>query len=543
MSNNFLFSNTNQNMSVAAADLRNRLTAYSDQPTVITLEPGTYTFDKPGTLHKELTASGTVDAPKDIVFDFSDMQNLVFDGRGSSLVFRDRLTPFVLQGARNVTLKNFDIDFTFSRYCQGTVTESDEQGFTLYIDSSTFGYDVDEKGHINFHCGSASFSTESTTVLLANEIFGCAPWDYIFAGDYLYSKENLATGHLETDAVRIDEDHVRFIYRDTSRRPVYEVGSTFLFCYEPRENVNIFLDSCENIQLENINIYRGGGMGIVAHTCRDITCDGVKITMKPGRNECRSTTADGMYFVQCSGKVTVRNCEISATLDDALNIHGIYTKVVSQESPNVLIASICFDAHKDITPFAAGAEVAFSNHITQCEESRATVVFAEKLDGMTTRLTLDRPVSPAIGDFIECVGLSAEFLFENNYVSRCPHLRISGPAAKVIRGNKFEEIYAVLVSDLMAYWFESGCVHDMLIEGNSFKNCPRCGDSFPIVINNTRGADVNIRHENIRIVDNVFDSALGNAVSVELVRGLTIKNNRGVSPNGLQITNCENVEL
>ncbi len=543
MPKNILFLNNNQNMSIQAADLRDRLRPWRDQATIITLEPGTYTFDKPGTLRKDLTASGVADAPKDIVFDFSGMQDLVFDGQGSSLVFRDRLTPFVLQDARNVTLKNFDIDFTFSRYCQGVVTESDENGFTLFIDSSVFGFDVDEAGHISFHCGSVSFSTADNTILLANEVFGCAPWDYIFAGDCTCSKENLPTSHLETDAVRLDKDHVRFTYRDVSRRPVYEVGLTFLFCYEPRENVNIFLDNCENVKLENINIYRGGGMGIVAHTCRDITYDGVKIAVKPGRNECRSTTADGMYFVQCGGKVTVRNCEISATLDDALNIHGIYSKVVSQEAPDVLVAGMCFDAHKDITPFAPGAEVAFSNRETQCEESRATIVSVEKLDSMSARLTLDRPVTPAVGDFIECVGLSAEFLFENNYVNRCPHLRISGPASKIIRGNKFEETFAILVSDLMAYWYESGCVHDMLIENNYFKNCPRSGVGFPIRIDNTRGAGVNVRHENIRIIGNTFDSAHGYAVAADLVRGLTIKGNRGISAEGLQITNCENVEM
>ena len=52
---------------------------------------------------------------------------------GAKLVFHGRILPFVLKGCRNVTLKNFSIDYERPFFTQGTVTESGDESLTLEI--------------------------------------------------------------------------------------------------------------------------------------------------------------------------------------------------------------------------------------------------------------------------------------------------------------------------------------------------------------------------------------------------------------------------
>ncbi len=540
MKNQITFAPAAGNNTPAAAALAGRLVPGKEN--TVSLQNAVYTFDKAGATVRDMTASGAEKAEKNVIFDFENVSDLTVDGNGAQLLFRDRVTPFAFHGCKNLTLKNFTIDFSFSRYCQGVVTASDETGFTLFIDPALFAAAPDGAGHMVFTCGSDTFSTRDTEVLLANEVFGRPPWDYIFAGDSTLSKEGLATTYLETDALPAGENQVRFAYRPGSRTPVYPIGETLLFCYEPRENVNIFLEDCGNVRLQNINIYRGGGMGIVAHTSRDILCDKVRITVRPGRAECRSTTADGFYFVQCSGEVTVRNSEISHTLDDALNIHGIYNAVEAIPAPDRIIAKTCFAPHRGICSFAAGKKITVSDKTTLCEKQTLTVLSVEKLDATRTLLTLDGPADAAVGDYIESIGLSASFLFENNLVTDCPHIRVAGPAPKVIRNNVFNGLHAIAVNDLMEFWYESGCVKSMQITGNSFVDCPRSGPIHPISIANTRGAASGTSHRDFLIAGNSFSNASGHAIFAECVDGITVRDNTvSDDPQAIQLQNCTNV--
>ncbi len=490
----------------AVAAVLERLRAEGDPtPTVITLEPTTYYFDREGASRRVFTASGIPDAEKSVAFDLEGLSHVTVDGGGAELIFRDRMTPFSLRDCRAIRLQNFTVDFAFSRYCQGTVTASDASGFTLAIDPDCFSVEVDNTGHLHFLAGSDDFSTENTEVLLANEIFGRAPWDYIFVGDTDQPREGLATGLLETDATRVDAGHLRFTYRPGTRALVFPVS--------------------------DVRMYRGGGMGIVAHASCDIELDRVTIAVRPGRPEVRSTTADGLYFVQCFGTVHIHDSVISRTLDDALNIHGIYTCVESCTADGDVVATVCFDPHKEISPFGVGDIVSISDGQSRRVKATATVTACTILDDRRTALVLSPVPELAVGDYLENITRSATFVFERNRVDHCPHLRISGPAPMRIRDNRFDRIQAILVSDLMEFWYESGCVRDMVIEGNRFENCPRIGGGHPIYITCTRG-EADVHHSGIVIANNRFVSETGHAACIEFVDGVTLTGNVAALPDG-----------
>ena len=139
-----------------------------------------------------------------------------------------------------------------------------------------------------------------------------------------------------------------------------------------------------------------------------------------------------------------------------------------------------------------------------------------------------------------------KFVFENNAVTYCPHLRISDNGAHVIRNNVFNGIRCILVLDLLRYWYESGAVADMLIEENTFKGSPRYGEGYAITIHGTRNEQSGVRHKNIRINGNHFLSPNTHAIYATDVDGLTIHGNRfegGSEETMLNISKCSDVML
>ena len=507
---------------------------------VLSFEKGIYHFRKDGSHERDVRAINIAPGVKHVIFDLEDLSDVTIDGNGSEFVFDDIVFPFALQRCRHVTLRNFTIDFSFSRYCQGTVVQSDDSGFELAIDASHFKADVDAKGHVIFHSSDLSVSTEERPILLGNVVFGKPPWDYVFAGDSPHTRENLPTSHVETDAAPTERG-IRFTYREGSRRLLFPLGDQLLFCYEPRRNVNILSAYSEDIHVENVSMYRGGGMGIVAARTRDFFLDHVAIQVRPGRNEARSTTADGVFLVQCDGVVSIKNSLIANTLDDALNIHGIYDKVCGVSSNSILVEE-GREANHGFMFCEAGDLVEISDAETHRSKDTYNVLAAEMQPDGRIQLQLDGDCSSvAVGDFVENQSRVATFIFENNKVCGCPHLRISDNGTIRIRHNVFDGINCILVRDLLKYWFESGAVADMLIEGNTFVNTPQAGGGYAINIGSTRNEASDICHRNITIRGNQIVSPNGHAIVASRVKGLVIQDNTfdgGAQETMLNITNC-----
>ncbi|MBP5638481.1 MAG: hypothetical protein J6X55_03320 [Victivallales bacterium] len=511
--------------------------------TLISFEKGIYHFTKDGAHEKDIRGIHIMPGLKQVVFDLDHVENLTIDGNGSEFMFDDILFPFAMIHCRNITLRNFTIDFSFSRYCQGEVVQSDESGFELAIDSSHFSAEVDAGGHVIFHSRDLSVSTEDRAILIGNAIFGRSPWDYVFAGDTQQSKENLPTSYIETDAVATPRG-MRFNYREQSRRLVFPLGDNLIFCYEPRKNVNILSYMGENIHLENVAMYRGGGMGVVIARTRDFYADNVSIQVRPGRNECRSTTADGFFLVQNDGAVSLRNCLISHTLDDALNIHGSYHKV-SEVSGNVIIFDVGYNAHRGFMSYEPQDRLTVSDRETHCFKASFTVLKADMLPDERIRLELDGDCSAiSVDDIVENDSRVPKFIFENNKVVCCPHLRISDNGPIVIRHNTFDRINCILVIDLLKYWYEAGAVNGMVIEDNLFTGTPQAGKGYAINIYSSRKKGTDIRHKDISIVNNRFISPNTHAIAAAQVDGLVIRGNDfhgGVEDTMLLIDDCTGV--
>lgn len=518
------------------------------EPAEILFEKGVYHFFKEGAAVSERLVNAVRPGRKSYAFLLDGLSDIVIDGNGSEFVFHERMFPVGMFHCRNIVLRNFTVDFTFSRYAQGRVTASDEHGFALEIDPALFPVEVDAQGCLNFLAGGERFSTAPgcDKVLLVNGIFGKKPWDYLFVGPH--SPEDCAdlpVKYFETDAVKTP-DGVRFTFRPGSFTRCFEPGETLIFSYEPRDNADIMAQSCRDVTLEHVALYRGGGMGVVVSDTENFTAADTVIQVRPGRGECRSTTADGFYFTQCRGLVALRNCLISQTLDDALNLHGIYTlvsEIVAPDTVKLFLAGT--DNHHGFAPCRPGDMLEFSSADTHCRKTSRRVLECVEEDALHYRVKLDRAASVAELDVVENETAAADFELVDCRIDRCPHCRISDNGKIRVSGNVFEKIHGIRILDLFSFWYESGAVTDLILDNNQFTDspCPGADPSPVIAVRSRRKPGNDVPHRNVTIRNNTFTNC-GSGDPLMILAdtdGLTVTGNRSDGGRMAKITNCTQV--
>ena len=127
----------------------------------------------------------------------------------------------------------------------------------------------------------------------------------------------------------------------------------------------IFLDSCMQTTLRNVQVHYAEGMGLLAQLCTDITLQKFSVCLR-GKSDPRyfTTQADATHFSQCRGRISVAKGIFESMMDDAINVHGIYLKVTERLDDHTLR---CAYGHNQAWGFAwgdVGDEVCFLNSRT-----------------------------------------------------------------------------------------------------------------------------------------------------------------------------------
>jgi len=75
---------------------------------------------------------------KHIAFDLQNRRDLTIDGEGAELLFHGHVTPFVLDNAENITIRNLHVDYRNPFYIQARITDAGEDFTELTFDGDTF---------------------------------------------------------------------------------------------------------------------------------------------------------------------------------------------------------------------------------------------------------------------------------------------------------------------------------------------------------------------------------------------------------------------
>jgi len=293
-----------------------------------------------------------------------------------------------------------------------------------------------------------------------------------------------------------------------------------------RDRVGVHNARSKDIVFRDCDFYALTGMGFVSQFTENITYQRLNVAPPKGTLRTCTAWADIFQFSNCKGDILVESCRLSGMQDDAINCHGTHLRIIGKIGENQLLMRFMHRETYGFAAFQPGDEVAVISHSNLREydgNPRRKVTAVEKKSDKEWLLTLDGP-APTFekDDVLDNITWYPNLTARNNHISMDPvrGFLLTTRGKVVVEGNTFHRcaMAAILIEDDAEFWFESGPVRDMLIRDNTFTGC---GISInPHTKSSKSGEPV---HENIRIVDNVFDGA---DVSAKNVKGLTVAGNR-----------------
>lgn len=504
--------------------------------SIFEFEKGTYDFYAGGAYEGYFFPSCNRSGDKKVCFPLLNLNDITIDGGGSEFIFHDRLFPFIIQKCANIRLKNFSIDFSFPRYCTAAVKSVSESAMELGIDRAIYDYSVNTRKNLCVNAGSCEFSTGETRYFL-NQNGKCC---YLSAGDIFYENEALPAPVFVCAAEETENGVI--LKNKGGYMPEFTAGERLVISYDERRESDIFFfDRDKNSYVENVRIYRGAGMGIVGQCCENMTLNKLVIAPRERSGDVYSTTADGILLTNFSGRVTIENCVIDRTMDDAVSVHGYYTRVERITAYNKAVVRL-------MNKSQSGTNIYFPHdilHITDgktMDETGLCTVVSSRIEDDTYLIFLEFKEDITsllhIGDLLENPDRTPEAVIRGSVFSDFPSIRI-GSAKRVLFENntvRNSSGVGVLINDIMRYWYASGRVHNVVIRNNTFEN-DRCAVGAVI----QRLGDTSLKHENITVTGNEFINC-GCNLDAESTDGLIFSNNKpDNAASNVSCRNCLNV--
>ncbi len=318
----------------------------------------------------------------------------------------------------------------------------------------------------------------------------------------------------------------------------------------------------KNILLNDITIHHALGMGFLFERSENITIKNSQIILAPGSQRVISTTADATHFANCRGDIIIEGCRFENMLDDGTNVHGTYVVVSDIIDDYTLLAEL---QHFEQLGFKF-ADIDDELWIIQSPSpSRATTAVVESCTQLNEKLMQIRFNKPIVkrlkrGDLLENKTWNPTFTMKDCVIQnhRARSIVLKTPLQTIIKDNYFSSMMSgVLLRGESKFWYESGAVEDLLIEGNTFHNGADCGTKHaalyvtPLLgetFSSTESYD-----RNIRFINNVIDAFNPSVVIADRVDGLVVEGNNIVCnieqeasfPNApiFELINCDNSRI
>ena len=487
-------------------------------------EPGEYHFFKEGTEKAFFAVSNNCACDKHMVFPILDMRDTVIDGHGSLFVFHDVVFPFMISNSKNISIRNITVDTGRSPLVEFRIHGISEDGFYMDIDREASPFFIEN--------GSLCFKRESENVLGTETLFslhalGRHKVQYFATGDCGADMSNLPTLLMKCDVSETPTGIYARYRADTPARCRYgeEIVTSII---DGGRNVDVIcLDRSEDIRLSNITVARGIGMGIVGQLSKNILIDGFSTDIQYHIGSHQTLTADALHFINCDGSLEITNCTLSDTMDDALNVHGMYT-VLAKTQKNTIRSQIGHQEQQYFNPYRTGDRLEIIDNTTFEVVAEFVTDSACFDEGSGTELMINGHFTYGEaccreGFWIENPDRMPNLHLHHNHFYNFPHNRISGGGEILVEENRFSDCKAALMClDLARYWYESGRVKHLVYRNNILENCDT---AVRIGVDGVSDEEAPKIHQKIEIVGNRFSGIQDCAIRASGVSELILKDN------------------
>lgn len=523
-----------QKMGKALADIKKR---YNGQPVTLILAPGRYDFYPHKSSERTYFISNhDQDNPKNVGLPVEGIDNLTIDGNGADLMFHGRMLPVAVTDCNGFELKNVHIDFSEPHITQVQILSNDPETGITFQTAPWVKSRIADNGRFEVYGdgwtiqpgGGIAFENDTKRVVYNSGDRGANLKSVIRKDNNTYTAPE---------------------WHDKILKP----GTVMALRGWGRPTPGVFLSECTNPTLTDVSVHYAEGMGLLAQLCDSVTMKGFNVSLR-GESDPRyfTTQADATHFSGCKGKITSVGGLYEGMMDDAINIHGTYLKVVGREDNNTLIGRYMhgqsygfkWGEPGDSVNFIRSATMELTgdiNYITSIEATDAPTEHGAKTFRIRFRLPVPAEVSDTAAYGIENLSWTPEVLFADNIIrnNRARGSLFSTPRKTVVENNTFDHTSgtAILLCGDCNGWFETGACRDVEIRGNRFVNALTSLYQFTEAVISIYPEIPNLESQRILfhggknvpgvIIENndfeIFDAPLLYAKSIE---GLTFKDNR-----------------
>lgn len=526
--------NSGKNSTPLLSDLLKKIKAQTanNESVVIKFQKGRYDFYPEGAAIRTYYISNhDQDNPKTVGIVLEKFKNLTIEGNGADLMFHGRMLPIALVEDNNVKLKNLSIDFEKPQITQVKVLENDtEKGQIVFEAAPWVKYQI--KDSVFYNTGEGWKMQPTSGIAFEN-----ATKHIIYnSGDIRVGTKGVA----EIAPGKIKAYH----WKNKKLIP----GTVIAMRSWSRPAPGLFVHKGKNISLTNVKVHYAEGMGLLAQLVENIYMDGFGVCLR-GKNDPRyfTTQADATHFSGCKGKIVSKNSLYEGMMDDAINIHGTYLKLIKKMDSKTVIAkymhsqsygfdwgcvndSVQFIQSKTMELWDATNTIASIAAIKTNEDDpikEFKIEFTKELGDEIDPSKLD------IG--IENLTWTPSVVFTGNTIrnNRARGALFSTPKPTLVANNVFDHTSgcAILLCGDSNGWYETGACRDVEIRDNKFINALTSMYQFTEAVISIYPEIPDLKnqkkyfHSGIRIHNNTFETFDQPILYAKSVDGLIFKNN------------------
>lgn len=440
------------------------------EKVILRFPEGRYEFHEKGAAVREYYISNHDQTnPKKVGIALEDMKNLTLDGQGSEFVFHGRMLPVSLLRSENCLLKNFSIDFENPHIAQVKIVENDPQDGIVFEPAPWVDYRIAKDSIFEAYGGGWTMRHS---------------WGIAFDGDTKHLVYN--TSDIGCPTKGASEVAPRRIHAPGWKDARLVPGTVVAMRGWGRPTPGIFLSHDVNTTIENVKVHYAEGMGLLAQLCENITLEKFGVCLKGDADPRYFTTqADATHFSGCKGKIVSCNGLYEGMMDDAINVHGTYLKVVKRVDDRTLVGRYMHGQSWGFEWGCPGDEVQFIRSNTMELVGKQNKIISirpydkEQTEGareflITFQEPVDQVINEQSGFGIENLTWTPEVLFSGNVIrnNRARGSLFSTPRKTIVENNLFDHTSgaAILLCGDCNGWFETGACRHVIIRKNRFVN-------------------------------------------------------------------------
>ncbi len=511
---------------------------------VLLFEHGEYDFYPDSAIVRELYISNhDQDNPKLVAVLLDGLKNFTLkgdnggvDGRRAEFLMNGRMLPVAMLGCENCRIENIAVDTRVPQITQVEIIENNsDEGYVTYKIAPYVNYKV----------------VDGRLVVSGSNWEFTPAWGIAFDGKtrhLVYRTSDIGVGvwNVEEIAPRV----IRAPWRDARLLP----GTIVAMRSYHRPTPGIFLSECKNTQLFFTTVYYAEGMGLLAQNSENIELFGCSVVPRRGERYF-STQADATHYSGCKGVIKSGKGNYEGMMDDAINVHGTYLRVVQKIDDNTIVGrymhsqayGFYWGGEGDTVQFVRSSTMEVceaGNVIEKIEPYDKPVIAGAKEFKITLRDKVADDI--ACGDFgIENLEWTPEVIFYDNVISnnRARGALFSTPKDVLVENNLFHHTSgtAILLCGDCNGWFETGACRNVTIRKNHFVNALTNMFQFTdgIIsiypeIPNLQGQKKYFHGGNgtgVVIEDNVFETFDAPIVYAKSLDGLVFRGNKIIQNN------------